>query len=259
MGWIICDKGLQSVSFQCEELNNGQVIQAVSHRNSGNMALHTVDDPEQVVKRRSLYLRSLGLSLEQLVAANQVHGTEIQLVAAASAGRGSNSIMDALSGTDAMITRTPGVVLSIFTADCLPIFIYDPVTPAIGIAHAGWRGSIGRIGVKTLQKMTYSFGTNPKTCYVGLGPAICECCFVVSPEVAELFYSEQPEVVQPDGRDRFHVNLSLFNSTALIKGGVEESRIIDSKFCTACQVEDFFSYRMEQGTRGRMISVMGLK
>lgn len=131
MGWV--ETNLSGISFhQCQELNDHQVIQGFSARDSGNMALHIGDDLNKVIARRKSWLKALGLSLEQLVAGVQVHGTRVASIEETAAGSGAFSLNGAIPETDALITKKPGIILATFTADCIPIFIYDPAMPAIG-------------------------------------------------------------------------------------------------------------------------------
>jgi polyphenol oxidase len=243
--------------YQCQELNNSTLTQAVSARINGNMALHTGDYPEQVLIRRTEYLNFLGLNLDNLVAGDQVHGTEVKVAGRLDAGNGARSFQSAIHNTDALITREHGIVLSSFTADCLPIFIYDPVTPAIGIIHAGWRGTINRIVRITIEKMVNEWKTEPGDCWAAFGPAICQKCFQVAPTLAQQFGEIYPEVVSVNHSGYF-VNLMMFNAMELQKIGFKADRIIETDLCTSCRTEEFFSFRAEGGTTGRMMSVIAL-
>lgn len=257
MGWVETDHS--GIGFyQCSELNNQQVVQAFSTRNSGNMALHIGDDPAKVIARRERWLKVLGLSLERLVAGVQVHGTRVAVISLSTAGAGAFSLDGAIPETDALITNTPGIVLATFTADCIPIFIYDPVTPAVAVVHAGWRGTINRIATITVQRMTAEYGTVPGDCLVAIGPSICGACFRVDRQLAEGFGSIYPQVVTQDETGA-RVDLQAFNRMDLVALGVSPDHIYQTKLCTNCQPERFFSYRAEQGKTGRMMGIIALK
>ena len=258
MSWNATTINGQTI-FRCQELNTPAVIQAVSTKSSGNMALHTVDQPEAVIVNRQQFLSSLGLTVDNLVAAIQVHGTEVKEVSRRSRGCGARFLTSAIADTDALITRDKDVVLSIFTADCLPIFIFDPLTPAVGVVHAGWRGSIKGIAAIALDKMARQFQTDPGQCWVALGPAIGACCFQVNAELAEGFAKIFPEVVTGDQQNGYHVDLNLFNALLMQKNGVQPERIIYSGVCTATRSDIFYSYRAEQGTGGRLMGIIGLR
>ncbi|HEX7715058.1 MAG TPA: peptidoglycan editing factor PgeF [Bacillota bacterium] len=247
------------VFYRCPEFNNDRLIQAVSTRSCGNLALHTGDQPGQVVARRTKVLEALGLHMERLVAAVQTHGTGIRVIDNAAAGAGALDYGTALPDTDGLITATPGLILAIFTADCLPVFIYDPKTPAIGLVHAGWRGTLHGIVPKALDEMNRAFGSIAAHCWVALGPGICSNCFQVSPDLAAKFAARRPQSVLCDqAGSKFRVDLVHYNQWLLEQAGIRPERIIPSGFCTVCESGDFYSYRAEQGTNGRIISLLAL-
>jgi YfiH family protein len=253
-----CDRTAGLKKFCARAFNNDAVIQAVSSRDYGNMALHTGDVREQVTANRKSFLDSLHLKLENMVAAQQIHSANIRIVGKKETGAGALSDQTAIPETDALITSEKGIILGIFTADCLPIFIYDPLTPAIAIVHAGWRGTIAEICRLTLEKMIQTFKTDPGYCHVAIGPSICSACFEVSPEVAALFGKVNPEtVIQTESG--FKIDLSGFNSFLFQRSGVKPENIDVANLCTGCLNEDFFSYRIEKGTKGRMMGIIALQ
>lgn len=258
MGWFRQD--LQGITFyRCREFNDDRLIQAVSTRSCGNLALHTGDPPEQVVVRRARALTALGLNPDQLVTAIQTHGTRIGVVDSSFAGAGAVDLKTALPDTDGLITATPGLVLAIFTADCLPVFIYDPGTPAIGLVHAGWRGTLHQIVPKALVEMNRAFGTVADKCWVALGPGIGPDCFRVNSDLAAEFAVRRPEsVIHDQSESEYRVDLTQYNQYLLKLAGVRPERIISSGICTACTVGDFYSYRAEHGTNGRIISILAI-
>lgn len=247
--------GLEIV--QCAEFNTDRVIQAVSTAAAGNMALHTGDDREAVVERRNAFLTACQLPLERLVTALQVHGAAVKAVDSRHAGAGAVSLDDAIPDTDALVTNEAGLILAIFTADCYPVFIYDPVTPAIGLAHAGWRGTIDGIAAKTVATMSTHYGTRPEDCLVTFGPAICGHCFHVGPEVAAQFAGYASAL--RDDQSGVRIDLAEVNRLMLTAAGVAPDRIIKSGHCTVCQADRFFSYRRHRGTIGRLMSIIALK
>lgn len=245
------------VIYRCGNMNDPGVLQAFSTKMNGNMALHTGDEPKKVLQRRQAFLGALGLVLNNLVAGVQTHSVNVRLVTRQLAGAGAWDLDSAIPDTDALITREPGIILSTFTADCLPIFIYDPVTPSIGLAHAGWRGTLNGIAVKTLEGMAAMFGANPAQCRVTIGPAIGTECFAVSEDVAGQFAVAAPETVHFDNSS-YRVDLSEFNRRLLRNIGVPGEQIIGSGLCTSCLREDFYSYRAEK-TIGRMMGIISLR
>jgi YfiH family protein len=246
------------VIYRSHELNNSGVIQAFSAKMNGNMALHTGDEPANVLQRRQAFLGALDLHLNHLVAGVQTHGVNVRTITRQSAGAGAWDWATAIPDSDAFITREPGIILSIFTADCLPIFIYDPVTPAIGLAHAGWRGTLNGIAVKTFQEMIAGFHTDPAQCRVAIGPAIGSECFWAAGDVAEQFATAFPETVISDHLGH-RVDLREFNRKLLQSLGVLGERITDSGLCTSCLKDEFYSYRAGNQTIGRMMGVISLR
>ncbi len=259
VGWELKKDG-QLLYYQCTELNNQHLIQAVTTSSAGNMALHTGDDVAKVIHNRELFLDKLGLNLDQLVAASQIHGTNVVKVGAADLGKGSRTTDDLIPDTDGLISNVPGIILSIYTADCLPIFIYDQATPAIGIVHAGWRGTIDMIVVKTLEKMRECFKTEPINCQIAIGPSICSQCFKVDPLLAERFAKLDPDSVSSQrirSEDQYYVDLVGFNTRLLLELGVSKDQIYCSNSCTCCQPELLFSHRLT-GTHGRIMGIISL-
>ena len=155
---------------------------------------------------------------------------------------------------DALISAQAGVALGIFTADCVPIFILDVVTPSIGIVHAGWRGTFARIAAKTLAQMTTTFNTNPENCLIHLGPSIQKCCYTVSSELLNQFEQQFGKEVHTG----HCLCLQTVNVSQLVDAGVPVNSISISSFCTACSTDKFYSYRAEEGQTGRMLSFIQL-
>jgi YfiH family protein len=246
-----------AVVYQADLLNRAGVVQGFSTKGWGNLALHTDDQPELVVERRRQFLSCWGLPLSRLVAANQVHGTVVQTVTDEMAGSGAAELATALPATDALITEVPGVILAVFTADCLPVFLYDPDRPAIAVVHAGWRGTLDRIVERTLVKMAADYRTVPEHLLVAFGPAICSQCFQVQPDLAANFSKADLQAVYVD-RSGYHVDLAVFNRNLLINCGVPPANMTSPAPCTACNRETFFSYRAEGRTNGRMMGMISL-
>ena len=146
---------------------------------------------------------------------------------------------------DALVTAQPGLLLTIRTADCIPILIADPVHHAVAAVHAGWRGTAAGIASKTVKKMAASFSSNPADLIASIGPGINACCFEVGPEVAVHF-----------GTDATHVDLIEANRRDLIAAGVTQVDL--GAPCTVCAVGLFHSFRRDK-TQERMISAIGIR
>lgn len=196
---------------------------------------------------RKSFLESIGISHNSLVCARQAHGEKVAHVRQRDKG-------EVIAGIDSFITEEKDVAIAVFTADCLPVFIYDRINKAIAIVHAGWRGSRDKITTKTLELMAKRFTSRPEGLLCAFGPAIRACCYEVKEEFKDYFLSG---IIERDKKIFF--DLAAVNKKQLLDFGVKNSQIEDSNICTACSVDDFFSYRREKDKTGRMMSVMMLK
>ncbi len=227
-----------------------------------NMGFTVDDDLLLVLENRKRVADILKFPLEHLVAAKQVHQDNIAIVTHKDKGKGALKYDDAIECTDALITMEKNLPLSTYYADCVPIFILDPVTPAIGLAHAGWKGTAFGIGAKTVLKMEKVFGTKIKNLKIAIGPSIGPCCYQVDERIRGLFLKEFPaalEYFQDSKPGHWQLNLWEANKGSLTEIGLLEEQIITSRICTACNTELFFSHRKEQGLTGRMAALMMLK
>jgi len=238
-------------------------------RLAGNVALHTGDDPAAVIGRRERVGRMLGFAPDAWVCGEQVHGNHAEIVSRRDAGRGARSRATACPNTDALISDEPGILLAQFFADCVPLYFFDPVRGVIALAHAGWKGTVLDIAGRTVAKMAESFGSMPANMLAAIGPSIGACCYEVGEDVAEKVRDLAAArgldlhgggVLKPgDGAGKARLDLKELNRQLMIKVGILPSSIEMSQWCTGCRKDLFFSYRMEQGTSGRMMSWLGIK
>lgn len=227
-----------------------------------NMGFTVNDDPLHVLENRRRVATALGVPLTRMVAAKQVHGDRVALIKAGDEGRGALTYDDALEDTDALVSAERGILLSTYHADCIPVSVLDPVTPAIGLAHAGWKGTALKIAGKAVAKMSSCFGTRPEDCLVAIGPGIGPCCYEVDQRVKEVFHRQfagSSEFFRPVAGGHWHLDLWAANVRALKEAGVKEEHIFVSSMCTCCNTDTFFSHRKEGGRTGRMASLMMLK
>jgi YfiH family protein len=229
-------------------------------RDGLNLGNHVKDDPKVVTENRRLLMATLGLNSSSMTCAEQVHGNKVAVVTGSDAGRGATGFSGSIPGADALITNSTTPVLTLFFADCVPVFILHPVNKAIGLAHAGWKGTALRIAAETVAAMSGEFGTDPSKCIAAIGPAIGRCCYDVSEDVAT-------RILEAAGDDRVlaracqetpRVDLKLANWLILRSSGIPEANIAVSSHCTACESDDFFSYRRD-GVTGRMAAVLKLR
>lgn len=243
----------------------------------------TDEDTEASVERnRAAFLRALGAvgndgATWPLVSARQVHSPTIHLV--------ENPAPASLVG-DGLITATPGLVLAVKTADCIPVLVADPVNRAVGAFHAGWRGTVARIVEKGVGEMRKSFGSDPAYLFAAIGPGVHHCCYAVGDEVRAKFQSQFAyadslfhEVFSSDPvRQRYpllfmnmrapghgepprqtHLDLAEANRRQLLAAGVPPASITVSELCTSCRTDLLFSHRKEHGNTGRMMAAIGMK
>jgi len=218
-----------------------------------NMSLF-YGDTEESLKNRKDFLSRLNIDHEALVCAHQVHGDRVNYVGLDDKGKGALAYEDSIRNTDALITDVPNLPLAIFTADCLAVFLYDPVNHCLGLVHAGWRGTKEKIVYKTVQAMRGKFKTRPKDLLAGMGPCIRKCCY----KVGEDFQGHFSEGLIRKNH-RLYLDLPGINRGQLREAGLMGSNIIDSSLCTSCKNNLYFSFRKEGEKAGRMMSVAMLK
>jgi len=226
-----------------------------------NLGMHTGDDPAKVQTNRRLFCSAVGVNYSSVVSAQQVHKDTIAVVAHADAGRGADSYADALCETDALVTANPDIPLLLLYADCVPILFFDPVQRVIAVAHAGWKGTVAQIGVKTLNTMQKYFGSRSDDCLVGIAPSIGPCCYEVDEGVINPLsnsLNDWQDVAVNHGERRWMLNLWEANRRQLLANGVLAANIAVAEVCTACNNELFFSYRAEAGVTGRLGALISL-
>ena len=218
------------------------------HLASLNLGMHRGDSPENVQENYRRLAQALGFDLSKLVLTWQIHSDVVRPVTAADA----NGIDHrAYPECDALITNDPGTALFVFTADCTPILFHDPVTGAVGAAHAGWRGTAAGIAAKTVEAMVTAYGCQPKNIRAAIGPNIGQCCFETDQDVPDAILATLGDQATPYIRQqghKYYVNLKEINALFLKNSGVAQIEI--STHCTACQPDLFWSHRITGGVRG---------
>lgn len=229
------------------------LVCAYSNRHFKNMSLVYGDTKASLANRKN-FLAPLGIDYRDLICAKQVHSDNIRYVTETDKGKGALSFDTSLADTDALVTDKRNLPIAIFTADCLSIFLYDPVRPAVGLVHAGWRSSKENIAAKTIRFMQEIFQTEPARVRALFGPAIGECCYEVGKDMDEYFAGRLTE-----RNNRYYLDLAGINKRQLFDSGVKPDNVASVDVCTSCRNEDFFSYRREKETCARIMSVMMLK
>ena len=186
-----------------------------------------------------------------LVCPCQVHGDSVLVAGKKHRGMGAFERKNAIVGTDALVTKETNLTLGILTADCLPVFLFDPVSRAIGLSHAGWKGIRQNIVSKTIKKMTDNFKSEPGRLIAALGPSIRQCCYEVGEDFKDYFPGSVAE-----NSGKFYFDMNKAASDELKACGVPDENIHESNMCTCCMKSEFFSYRREKESAGRSLSVM---
>lgn len=219
-----------------------------------NCGLHVGDRPEDVVVNRSRAAVAAGFAPEDFTCAEQVHGDRLHIVEAGDKGAGRADRQSAIADTDGLLTSEKGIMLAVLFADCVPLFAFDPASGAVGLAHAGWKGSALRIAEKLVRTMGERFDSDPRKLLAAIGPAIGSCCYEVDSRVVEQF--ERPEAA-PGNDGRFMLDLKETNRKFMIDAGVLPSNVEVSRICTSCSTDRFYSHRAELGRTGRMAAWIG--
>jgi polyphenol oxidase len=223
-----------------------------STKADGNLALHVGDIPQHVIANRMRFAETAGFSFGAWTCADQVHGAKVAIVNASMMGAGRDSLETALQGYDGLVTNLSGVLLTSFYADCVPLYFVDVKKQVIGLAHAGWKGTVANIVGEMIRVMTSEFGSSLEDIHAAIGPSIGSCCYEVDDVVINGINNVLNQVVYPLGKA--HVDLKEINRQIMIRTGILANQIEVSNHCTSCRTDLYFSYRAEQGRTGRMAS-----
>ncbi len=232
------------------------------HLSEMNLSYTRGDNPEYVTENFCRIADAIGFLPESLVLSQQTHTTNIRLVTKEDKGKGFTKPLD-YENIDGLITNVPGLTLATFYADCVPLFFVDPVSRSIGLSHAGWRGTLKRMGAKTVAQMVREFHTEPEHLRVAIGPSICQDCYEVSEEVAAEFKKEfaryaDERLVYRTKEGKYHLNLWRANEIALLEAGVRQKYLSVTNVCTCCNPDKLFSHRASHGMRGNLAAFLQL-
>lgn len=230
---------------------------------SMNLSFTRGDNEESVRENFKRMAEAIGVEADSLVFAAQTHTTNVRKVTLEDKGKGIIAPLD-YQDVDGLITNEPGICLTTFYADCVPLFFIDPAHKAIGLSHSGWRGTVGKMGKATLEKMTEEFGTNPKDVIAAIGPSICQDCYEVSEDVIDKFKEAFREKYWADlfyqkENKKYQLNLWKANEIILKEAGVLDENIAVTNVCTNCNSDVLFSHRATGGARGSLAAFMSLK
>lgn len=230
----------------------------------GSMTVHPMDmsfdhdDYDAVTGNYRRFCAASGFDYDSLVASSQDHHTFVRVVTAAEKGIGIFRAKD-IESVDALVTIVPGVTLCTYYADCTPIFFVDTATKAIGLAHAGWRGTVGRIAQEVLRTMHRSFGTHPADVVCAVGPNIMSCCYEIDEPVAQAFRAlnlDSGRFLTPKGGGKYMADMLECNRQILVDCGVRAENITLGDLCTRCNSDLLWSHRATAGDRGTMCAML---
>lgn len=226
-----------------------------------NLSFSRGDREEAVRENYRRLAEALDVTEDSFVFTHQTHTVNVRRVFAEDAGKGLTRPLP-WSDIDGLITNEPGLTLSAFFADCVPLFFVDPVHKAIGLSHSGWRGTLARMGKVTAEAMQREFGSRPEDLICGVGPCICGSCYEIGPEVAqpfaEGFGARKDEILRDDHNGHFHLDLKKANRIVLEEAGILPEHITDSGICTCCNPDLLFSHRASHGKRGNLGAFLSL-
>lgn len=231
----------------------------VSKGNCATMNLSTTrgDDPAAIAENTRRIAAAIGVEPSDMVYTHQTHTVNVAVVGEGDRGK---RFMD----TDGMVTDVPGICLVTFYADCVPLYFVDPVKRAVGLSHSGWRGTVGRMGKVTVEKMKEAFGSRPKDIFAAIGPSICQDCYEVSEDVigefSRSFRQEVlPEIFYRKENGKYQLDLWRANEEVLLEAGIPKEKIIVTNLCTHCNPEILFSHRSMGDKRGNLSAFLALK
>ena len=232
-------------------------IGGVSYRiyESLNLSFTRGDEDAAVRENFRRLAGAMKTDVSKFVFTDQTHTTNVRRVTAEDAGKGIVKERD-YTDIDGLITNEPGLVLSTFYADCVPLYFVDPVHRAIGMSHSGWKGTVGKMGAATITAMKREFGTEAKDLVCAIGPSICQDCYEVSEDVADAFKEAFPghadEILLDKKNGKYQLDLWRTNEIVLTEAGVLKENIAVTNICTCCNPDLLFSHRASHGKRGNL-------
>ena len=211
------------------------------------------DSDENVDENFRRVAEEFGITPEHIVITHQTHTSNVRVITEEDAGKGVTRPLD-YSDVDGLVTNMPKLLLSVFSADCVPVIFYDPVKKCIGACHSGWRGTAARISKKIIETMTENYGTSPSDVICAIGPSICADCYEISEDVADVFKHEFPahtdEILLDKHNGHFQLDLWKTVDITLEEAGVKNERSHTTDICTCENPTLLFSHRASHGKRG---------
>jgi polyphenol oxidase len=227
-----------------------------------NFGFHVGDEQKSVCENRRLLAEKIDFPLPSWVGAEQTHDIHIAKIDKSDQGKGSSDYASSYPGTDGFLTAERSVLLTLCFADCVPIYFMEPETKLIGVAHAGWRGTVHGIADEMISKFKQNGAKTEKISAI-IGPSICKKCYIVDERVINLVKNILDGVenlpYNQVSEGQYSLDLKELNRHILVKAGVRDENIEVTDYCTSCHSEHFYSHRRDHGNAGRMMAYIGWK
>lgn len=229
---------------------------------SMNLSFTRGDEESCVRENFRRIAEAIGVECKDMVFSRQTHTTNVRVVTEADRGMGIMRPME-YTDVDGLVTNVPGICLVTFYADCVPLFFVDPVKQVIGLSHSGWRGTVSRIGKKTVEVMEQEYGCNPEEILAAVGPSICQDCYEVSEDVIEQFRNQfrkeqWEELFYQKENGKYQLNLWKANEFIFMEAGIAKEHIAVTNVCTHCNSEVLYSHRTTGNDRGNLAAFLAL-
>ncbi|SDB33311.1 conserved hypothetical protein [Pseudobutyrivibrio sp. YE44] len=224
-----------------------------------NLRTNSEDNVDNIHENYKRMCKALDMKYERMCFSMQTHTANVIVVEEKDAGNGITKLLP-YKDVDGIITNVKDMPLVTAHADCVPLFFYDPAKQVVALSHSGWKGTVGKIGKVTVEKMTEAFGSNPEDILCGIGPSICKNCYEVSDDVAAEFekvFGEEHKakilsksIFNPDDKDKYMLDLWEACRLTLLEAGILAEHIEITDYCTRCHPDLFFSHRIMGANRG---------
>lgn len=231
---------------------------------SMNLSYTRGDEKEVVDENFRRIAGILHRSTSDFVLTDQTHTTNVRKVTAEDAGKGLTKARD-YANVDGCITNVPGLVLSTFYADCVPLYFVDPIQRAIGLSHSGWKGTVHKMAAVTIEAMGAHYGSRPRDIFAAIGPSICQACYEVGEEVIGAFQAAFPEpsrlnqLCYQKENGKYQLDLWEANKMLLLDAGILEDYLAVTDICTCCNPDYLFSHRASKGKRGNLGAFLSIR
>lgn len=229
---------------------------------SMNLSYARGDIKENVDKNFAIIAGALGVEVSDIISTDQTHTANVRIVGKADCGHGITKDKYFFD-IDGIVTNEPGIVLSAYYADCVPLYFLDPAKKVIGLSHSGWKGTVGKIGKNTIELMKETYGCNPSDILCCIGPSICQDCYEVSQDLYDAFDDKSVFIkTSPEGTatedTKYHLDLWTACEHVFLDAGILPEHIEKTTLCTCCNKDKLFSHRGSKGNRGNLGAFLGL-